>query len=193
MSWKLNFIMAINKEQLNFAGWLSIISALIAIIVFIMTFQSVKESKDIKILLTLISLGIFIYIFLSLRRLLNGRFKFHDVDMYISVLIWGNVILSFSDMAFLIYGETDMIPSVILVVAFVLLQIVYIIFALKILRLSDNLFGLLKPFSYTSIAGGICLASIVLIPLGLIVSAAADVILGMIFFRAAQQKSYYGG
>lgn len=179
--------MAINKKHLNFAGCLCIISALITIITFIMIFQSGEEPKDIKILLGLISLGIFVYIFLSLRRLLNIRFKFHDVDMYISVLIWGNVILFFSNMVVLMHGKTDKMLNIILMVGFVLLQIVHIIFAVRILRLSDNLFGLLKPFSYTSIAAGVFQALLVLIPLGLIFSASSDVILGMIFFSAAKE------
>ncbi|MBM4141548.1 MAG: hypothetical protein FJ242_08750 [Nitrospira sp.] len=115
------------------------------------------------------------------------RFKFHDVDTYISVLIWGNVVLSILNLLSLVRSELEASLIGFLMGAFILLQIIYIVFAIRILRLPDNLFGLLKPFSYTSIASGICLASIILIPVGFIVSAAADVILGIIFFRAAKQ------
>ena len=61
--------------------------------------------------------------------------------------------------------------------------IIFIVFAIKLLRLPDNLFGLLKPFSYTSIATGFCFATIFLIPLGLVASTIADMILAIIFFR----------
>jgi len=179
--------MSITKEQLNFSGWLAIVSAFVTLIVFIMTIKDVTETKAIKVLLTLISLGAFVYIFLCLRKLFNMRFKFHDVDTYISVLIWGNVVLSILNLLSLVRSELEASLIGFLMGAFILLQIIYIVFAIRILRLPDNLFGLLKPFSYTSIASGICLASIILIPVGFIVSAAADVILGIIFFRAAKQ------
>ncbi|MDH5768172.1 MAG: hypothetical protein OEZ31_04345 [Nitrospirota bacterium] len=178
--------MPIIKEQLNFAGWLSFVSAFVTFIVFIMTIKDVTETKSIKVLLTFISLGAFIYMFMYLRRLFNIRFKFHDVDKYISVLIWGNVFLSVLNLLSLGYSELEASLMGFLVGAFILLQIIYIIFAIRILRLPDNLFGLLRPFSYTSIAGGICLASIILIPIGFIVSSVSDIILGIIFFRAAK-------
>jgi hypothetical protein len=55
------------------------------------------------------------------------------------------------------------------------------------MRLSNNLYGLLKPFSYTNIVSGICFITFILAPLGIIAGAVADVILGVIFFRAAEQ------
>jgi len=52
--------MSITKEQLNFSGWLAIVSAFVTLIVFIMTIKDVTETKAIKVLLTLISLGAFV-------------------------------------------------------------------------------------------------------------------------------------
>jgi hypothetical protein len=60
-------------------------------------------------------------------------------------------------------------------------------FATRLLRLSGNLYGLLKPFSYTQILCGICFIMVILLPVGVIADAVADVILGVIFFRAAEQ------
>lgn len=57
----------------------------------------------------------------------------------------------------------------------------------RLLRLSGNLYGLLKPFSYTQIVSGICFITVFLSPVGIIAGAAADVILGVIFFRAGEQ------
>jgi hypothetical protein len=59
-------------------------------------------------------------------------------------------------------------------------------FATRLLRLSGNLYGLLKPFSYTQIVSGMCLITVFLLPVGIIAGAVADVILGVIFFRAAE-------
>lgn len=71
--------------------------------------------------------------------------------------------------------------------AIIPLGVISIVFAVKLLHLPDDLFGLLTPFSYTIIASGMCYASIILSPLGIIGEAAAGVILGMIFFRAAER------
>jgi hypothetical protein len=57
----------------------------------------------------------------------------------------------------------------------------------RLLRLSGNLYGLLKPFSYTQIVSGICFITVFLPLVGIVAGAVADVILGVIFFRAAEQ------
>lgn len=185
--------MSITKEQFNLAGWLSITNAAVTIPIVIMSVFLAAVGgtggKVIQATLTLISLGLFVYIFSSLRKLLNYRFQFHDVDTYISVLIWVNVVLSILSILSLSSSEIEKAVSVLSVVALIPFGIVFIVFAIRILRLSDNLFGLLKPFSYTSIASGLCFATIVLIPLGLIASVAADIILGIIFFRATERSS----
>jgi hypothetical protein len=60
-------------------------------------------------------------------------------------------------------------------------------FATRLLRLPGNLYGLLKPFCYITIVSGICFITVLLSPVGIIAGAVADVILGVIFFRAAEQ------
>jgi hypothetical protein len=180
----------ITKGQLTLAGWLSITNAAVTIpIVILSVFMAVKGGSGAKItqvVLTLISLGLFVYVFSSLKRLLNFLFQFHDVDTYILLLIWGNVGFSILGALSLGSGKLETVVSVLSVVAFIAFGILFMIFAIRILRLSDNLFGLLKPFSYISIGTGICFATLVLFPLGLIGSIASDVILGIIFFKEAE-------
>jgi hypothetical protein len=64
------------------------------------------------------------------------------------------------------------------------LAVLSIIFGVKLLRLQDDLFGLLRPFAYVTIAAGVCFVTILLAPLGLVVDAVSNVILGVIFLRA---------
>ena len=66
------------------------------------------------------------------------------------------------------------------------LSVVGIVFAVRLLRLQDDLCGLLKPFAYTTIAACICYVTVILAPIGGLVDAAATVILGLIFFKAAR-------
>jgi hypothetical protein len=183
--------MRITKGQLNLAGWLSITSALFAIPSIAMSWfldtiggEGAKLSQAI---LTLVSLGLFLYVIISLKKLLNYRFQFHDVDIYISLLIWGNVVLAAVSLLSLGSRGLEWAMSALSLIAFIVFGILSIMLATRLLRLSGNLYGLLKPFCYITIVSGICFITVLLSPIGIIAGAVADVILGIIFFRAAEQ------
>ena len=183
--------MSFTKEQLNLAGWLSITNALFAIPSIAMSWF--LDSKDgigpviSQAILTIVSLGLFLYIITYLRKLLNIRFKFHDVDIYISLLIWGNVIVSIFSLLFLGSKILERTMNFLSLIAFIVFGILSILFARRLLRLPGNLYGLLKPYCYITIGSGICFITVFLAPLGIIAGAVTDVILGVIFFRAAEQ------
>lgn len=183
--------MSITKGQLNLAGWLSITSALFAIpdIVMSMYLDTIEGTgaKLSQAILTIVSLGLFIYIVSSLKKLINSRFQFHDVDIYIKLLIWGNVILCILSILSLESIRLEFVFRYLSMIALIIFGILSIMFATRLLRLSGNLYALLKAFCYTQIVCGICFITVFLLPVGIIVGAVADVILGVIFFRAAEQ------
>jgi hypothetical protein len=183
--------MAMTKKQLDLAGWCSITNALIAIPSLAMSWflETVKGigPRLSQAILTVVGLALFLYVISSLRKLLNGRFKFHDVDIYISLMIWGNVVLAILSLLSLGTGEMGSFMEVLTVAALILFGILSIMFATRLLRLSGNLYGLLKPFCYVTIGTGICLITIFLLPVAILGGAISDVILGVIFFRAAEQ------
>jgi tellurite resistance protein TehA-like permease len=115
------------------------------------------------------------------------RFRFHDVDVTILLLIWGNVILAAVSLLSLGSRGFERAMSTLSILAFVFFGILSIMFATRLLRLPGNLYGLLKPFCYISIVGGICFITVFLSPMGIIAGAVTDVILGVIFFRAAEE------
>jgi hypothetical protein len=183
--------MTITKEQLTLAGWLSITNAIFAIPSIAMSWLldtiGGAGAKLSQAILTLASLGLFLYVIISLRKLLNYRFQFHEVDLYISLLIWGNVILAAFSLLALGSLGFEWFMTILSIVSFLIFGILSIMFATRLLRLPVNLYGLLKAFCYTTIASGICFITVFLAPVGIIVGAVADVILGIIFFRAAEQ------
>ncbi len=183
--------MSITKGQLNLAGWLSITSALFTIpdIVMSMYLDTIEGTgaKLSQAMLTIVSLGLFIYIVSSLKKLINSRFQFHDVDIYISLLIWGNIALSIVSLLSLESRKMELAWNILSAISLVAFGILSIMFATRLLRLSGNLYGLLKAFCYTQIVCGICFITVILFPVGVIAGAIADVILGVIFFRAAEQ------
>jgi hypothetical protein len=62
-----------------------------------------------------------------------------------------------------------------------------IMFGVKLLQLPDDLKGLHKPYCYLNIITGFCLATVVLLPAGIVASAVTDIMLGTIFFQSAKQ------
>ena len=77
--------------------------------------------------------------------------------------------------------------EILTVAALIFFGILSIMFATRLLRVSGNLYGLLKAYSYTTVMSGICLITVFLLPVAFILGAVADVVLGVIFFRAAEQ------
>jgi len=72
------------------------------------------------------------------------------------------------------------------VVILVGLGMVQVRFGYRLLKLPHELGGLLKPFCYTNMVTGIFLASVVLMPLSIVVSALSDLMLGTIFFNMSR-------
>ena len=183
--------MTITKGQLTLAGWLSITNAIFAIPSIAMSwFLDTIGGAGAKLsqaILTLVSLGLFLYVIISLRKMLNYRFQFHEADIYISLLIWGNVLLAGFSLLALGSQGFEWFVNILSIVSFIIFGIFAIMFATRLLRLPGNLYGLLKPFCYTTIASGICFITVFLAPVGIIAGAVADAILGVIFFRAAEQ------
>jgi hypothetical protein len=183
--------MTITKGQLTLAGWFSIANALFTIPSIAMSwFLDTVGGAGAKLsqaILTLVSLGLFLYVIISLRKLLNYRFQFHEADIYISLLIWGNVLLAAFSLLALGSQGFEWFMNILSIVSFIIFGILAIMFATRLLRLPGNLYGLLKAFCYAQIVSGICFITVFLSPVGIIVGAVADVILGVIFFRAAEQ------
>src|SRR5512136_2441187 len=183
--------MAVTRKQLDFAGWCSITNALIAIPSLAMSWflETVKGigPRLSQAILTVVGLGLFLFVIYSFRRLLNGRFKFHEVDIYITLMIWGNVVLAILSLSSLGTAQLESFMEIVTVAALIVFGILSIMFATRLLRLTGNLYGLLKAYCYTTILSGIFLVTVFLLPVAILAGAVADVILGVIFFRAAEQ------
>jgi hypothetical protein len=179
------------KERLNLAGWLSITNALFAVpSVAMYLFLETDKGPGAKLaqaLLTIVGLGLVVYVLSSFRRLLSSRFQFHEVDLYISLLIWINIAISILSLLALASDIFEEPMNVFSTISLMAQGIVLIMFATRLLRLPANLYGLLKPYACITIVGGICAIVIFLFWAAIIAGAVTDVILGIIFFRAAEQ------
>lgn len=182
----------LTKKYLNLAGWLAVVSAVITfpgIILSIISGMVQVKSASLLYLEAIFNTGttaLTVFIFIMLKRLLNEKAKFHDVDKYITFLIWVTIILTVIEVLTLPFSEIQGIIGLGVIVLIIPLGIIYIVFGIKLLNCEDNLFGYLKPFSYLSIATGIMMAVVILIPLGMITSIISDIVLALIFFKAVK-------
>jgi hypothetical protein len=172
------------------AGWITMISAFASIPVAYLSWKLEGRidftATFIQTVIQLTAILIFLTINLYLKKLLNAYFKFHDTDKSIDWMIKANVVAGI----LIVIGlhstqlkDTFGIAALLIMIA---QGIVQIQFGYKLLKLQDNLGGMLKPFCYVNMATGICIASVVLILVGILVSAISDLMLGTIFFTMAK-------
>jgi hypothetical protein len=183
-------------DQYTLAGWLAIISAVLLVpeIGLAVLLGFISSGLDIFIVpIHIANLVIGIYILYMFRRLLNRQFDFHTTDILITVLIVVNIVffviglveLSVSAIGLDLDVERGL--SLITMILFIPFSLLTIAFGVMLLKLKDDLFGLLKPYAYTTIGSGVCGATVILAPIGLLAAVAALVMLGMIFLRAKRE------
>lgn len=129
---------------------------------------------------------LFVTIVLYLKRFLNSFFTFHDTDKNIALMVMGSIVTGV--LAISLYSFPTLKESLgsALIVVLVLMGIVQVQFGYRLLKLPNDLGGMNKPFCYANMATGILLATVVLIPLSIPISALSDLMLGTIFFNMAK-------
>lgn len=174
-----------NGDKFQTAGWLAIAMAVLSIPSFIMDFLS--GWQFLAKVLGIVSTVLYIYVYLRFKDVLNDLYEFYDVDTYILIFIWTAVIFGIINL-FRSPSLSPMPSDGLGILAFIVLfafVIITIVFNIKLFHLQDA-YGI-KPYVYTGIAGAICMATIILFPIALVLSVVQDVILAMIFFRAAKE------
>ena len=178
-------------RTLKWAGFLAMTSAVLGIPVLILSYY-LSERDDLlahalQATMHLAGLMLFICLASFLKRLLNTRHSFHEVDNYIDFLITINLVLCTAVIAALFLPSLEgplNLYSILLIVAF---GVGHLFLGFKLLKLSDSLKGMLKPYCLFTIATGILISSVVLMSYGAITGAIADVMLGTIFFQAVKK------
>jgi len=187
------------EKQYQWAGWLAIAAAVLTFPLLILGFLVQPQWPKVAFPLlfvyvpvAVVQTGFALFALFWFRRLLNNRFHFHDTDALIVTIIIGSIVLSAFGLAakivVLFVPKSAQLAVALATLGPVILlglplAIVSIIFAVKLLRLQDDLSGMLRPFAYTTIAAGACFVTIILAPFGYFVDAVANVMLGMIFLR----------
>jgi hypothetical protein len=176
---------------LTIAGWLAMLSAFASIPMAYLGFklEGQVDPTGTLILATMQVLGVLLFVAITflLKSLLNRLFSFHDTDKSIDVMIMANAAAGIFIIGGVYFSQIKETADIVVFVLMVFHGIIQLLFGYKLLKLQHRLGGLLKPFCYLNMATGLCVASIVLILVGVVVSAISDLMLATIFFNLSKQ------
>jgi hypothetical protein len=181
------------------AGWMAIAGAILTLPLMGMGIVLDIVSKKVSMIHPLfpilyVGLGIVqavmvLYAFYRFKNYLNERHQFHRTDALIIVIIAGAIVITTIGLTGRVFSSLGAPTPVLLgfiaglMIVGVPLGILSVIFGIKLLELEDGLNGYLKPYAFLNIIAGVCFATFILAPLGLLIGAVGDVIMGMILLK----------
>lgn len=185
-------IFNLTKQNLSFFGWLSIVMGIVSIpylaISFMAGLTNPNQSYQPNVIGSLISIAfnlIYVAILYFFKVLLNNKYKFTGANKSINSLIYVSLLVVVGIEALSYISGTEGLRLVVSALSFVVLGIISIAIGVKLLSLSNSLYGIKKSLSISLISSGVMFASIVLFFLALIPSIIIDVLIGVIFLREA--------
>lgn len=173
------------------AGWIAMFSAFISIPFSYITLK-LEGSKDVSTLvlqaaMQLFGTLLFVVIARFMKKLLVEQYSFHDTNRQIDLMIMANVGAGILVIAGMFFPQMNETLGITALVVMVFMGIIQIQFGYRLLKLQNDLGGILKPFCYSNMVTGVFIASVVLIVVGVVASAISDLMLGTIFFSMAKQ------
>lgn len=194
------------ERQYQLPGWTAIIAAALTlpmIVLGIILEVAARKNPGLAgaILLPYVVVALLqtlcgLYALGRLKTLLNERHGFHDVDGLIVALIISGCVLTLAGLAARIAlialdlsKATAVLSMVLLFLIGLPVAVMAFVFAVRLLRLRSDLGGLRKPYVYVTIASAVCIATLILAPIGLLLDAAGNVLLGMIFFQREEPST----
>ncbi|MBV9865602.1 MAG: hypothetical protein JO316_09650 [Abitibacteriaceae bacterium] len=180
-----------SKKALLISGWIAIVYAVVdvprlTLYWFADNFMGTSGAQAAQGFISLSGLLLWLFLFIRLRQLLNNQFGFHQVDAEARTLIWMSVALTGLNLFEIATRPISTLLLIISITAVIVVSVVGTVFAIKLLRLPHQLYGLLRPYCYTLMVANLSYATLFLLPLGILFGIANSIILGMIFFRSAE-------
>ncbi len=184
------------KNRFSTAGWLAIagaimvlplmVSALILDIVYQKTSYMNPFIATLFLGFNVTQIAFVLFAFYRFKAYLNEVLQFRKTDLLILIIIAGMIVLSAIGITGRIVawmGAPDEIKAIFvaLIASFgIPLGILSVVFGIKILDIQDCTSRLLRPYAWLNIAGGVCFATFILAPFGMLLASAGDVLMGLI-------------
>jgi hypothetical protein len=183
----------LTAKRLKVAGYLAMTSALLTLPWFLFTLnianRNVPAIRATEASMQIGGAALLIYLLLTFQQLLHRRYAFRHADKTISLLIQAAIIQTAASLLGMAIPELAGAVRIFVFVMMVIAGILHMMFGIWLLQLPASLGGMHRPFCHLNIVTGFALATIVLLPLGMVTGSIADVMLGTIFLQAAGPRS----
>ncbi|MBI2355393.1 MAG: hypothetical protein HYV06_10305 [Deltaproteobacteria bacterium] len=184
---------ALRPTTLRAGGMLAMASAVLTLPMFLYSLQLEGRHDESALTMQLLLQGIGTFIFVALIATLRGflvrNCAFKKAGAIILGLIILNLLYAAASSVLLFNPEAQEQLQPVLAALVILLGIAQAGLGMRLFALDNDLGGMKRPYCWLNIATGVCLASLLLIPLGIITSAVGDVMLATIFLREARRLS----
>jgi hypothetical protein len=189
---------SVQDFRFKLAGWLSILGAVlfypaIIIAVIAISHKNLRPLLFLEIPLTAIGIAMHVYVFIQLKRLVNEMFFFHGINILIVAQIISIIVVGLKDIfvtiLILMFYDADFVAPldfILGIAGLIILGAVGIILGVGLLRIRDESAGMLRTFAIISIVASSCFVTVFLFPIAILVGLSNSVILGIVFFRAAE-------
>ena len=179
------------RRRFTVFAWLTMTSAYatvpMAYLAFLLEGRGDSVGTIMQVGLQVVGTLLFVAITLILKRVLDRLFSFHDTDRNIDLMVMATVGAGGLLIGGLFFPGIRENTEIAALVLMVFQGIVQLQFGYKLLKLRNNLGGMLKPFCFLNMATGLCIASIMLILPGVLLSAISDLMLATIYFEIARE------
>jgi hypothetical protein len=180
-------------RRLRLAGYLAMTSALLTLpwVIYTFNYAALNDTvvRFVEACMFSGGLALLIYLMITFRQLLNRRYAFHEADKTISLLIQASICQTAASLVGLAIPELAAAVKIYGLVMAVIVGILHMMFGIWLLQLPASLGGMHRPYCYLNIVTGFSLASIMLLPLGILTGCISDVMLGTIFLQAVGDRS----
>jgi len=181
----------LKPTTLRAAGMLAIASAMLTIPLFLLSvlLEGRYDSTARSIHLALQGVGtlIFLVLTVSFYCFLNRNCGFHRANKIILGQIALNIVYALASAAsiFSRQGEEQMRPVMMCLIF--LLGILQAGLGLRLFALDNDLLGMKRQYCWLNVVTGVFFASLLMIPVAIITSAVADIMLGTIFILESRR------
>jgi hypothetical protein len=184
------------SKRLKMAGYLAMASALLTLPWFLFTYNIANRNdpaiRAAEASMLMGDMALVIYLMLTLQQLLHRRYAFHAADKTISLIIQATITQTANSLLGLAIPELAGAVRMMGIVWLVIVGVLHMMFGIWLLQLPDSLGGMHRPYCYLTIVTGFSLATIVLLPLGMLTGCIADVMLGTIFLQVVASRPESG-
>lgn len=172
-----------NSSDLSLAGYASIIAAALSIpLLFFSFYTEFAGLKFASVVLNILNLLLYCYLTKTLINLLTEK-EFDEANN----LLWASIFINIFAVSMTTFTDSSS-SGWLSIFPILVMGILMILIGIKLQSCDDDLNGHLKTFSYTWIASGFCLVTVLLIPIAVLVMMFMNIIQGMIFLKESDKR-----